>query len=354
MIRRWALFAVIITLFVCGAAFSKATSSDDDECELNVQIINKAKLSPERLADAIYAKAVLTDNLKLIEQSAQLVPSDPVYVFQQISYGTLADLTYEMISNQDAEKRKQRETQSLLDKIYAIAPNYLPALYLDVVNKPTLEEKLAALEKIAEIDKDNARPYYLMAELKLGSYTKGRRPTVESGNTACPLTKDELKDVLDLIRKGNARPALSLTLLRVPSADDIKVSIKGKVLPKEAVESFLATNTNVFYEYGLAPTSNVFARQICRQIRWESKQLSLKGRKDEALDFIGAGHAFADKVAAEKPYRMITFLVGSTMHSILRKAESDILDASADKDRIAELIAPTARHAPRESTTAGT
>ncbi|MEN6372460.1 MAG: hypothetical protein ABFD64_10665 [Armatimonadota bacterium] len=351
MIEQQVLFAVLITLFACGAAFSKATSSDDDEHELNVQIINKAKLSPERLADAINAKAVLTNNPKLLAQSAKLVPTDPVYIFQPCLWKIdtdLGDLAQEAPSStdceklmQDVEKRKQGEVakaRKLLDKVYLVSPNYLPALYLDALNKPTLEEKLAALEKIAEIDKDNAKPYYNMAELKFGSLTRGKRTTEESSNYAFPLTTDELKDVLDLIRKGNAEPALITTLLRVPSVENIKVSIKGKVLPKEAVESMLMININedeVFRD--VSQINNAIARQISRQISWEAKQLALKDRKDEALDLIDVGHAFADNVAAEKPYRGMPFLVGSGMHSILRKAESDILDASADKDRLAKL-----------------
>ena len=286
---------------------------------MKVEIVNKAKLPPDRLADALFAKSELMLKSESLREAARLVPNDPVYWYQQAS-----------------------SNRKLLERALAVDPNYLPAIYRYALTKPTHEQQMQALEDIAKIDMDNAKPYYIMALLKFGWIREGRLPTKESQYTAFAMTGEEWDSVTELIKQGNARPVLRATTARIPSVSDIRVSTGGKVWPDAAVQSNLETTLNEMNlgDLDVMPwtiTFNAVSRQLLRDAAQRAREFYWKGERDKALETLDTAYRFCDKFASCEPHRVIPILVAHAMRSIAEHAEVQIQQVPANRARLLEL-----------------
>ncbi|MDO8682458.1 MAG: hypothetical protein Q7N50_03130 [Armatimonadota bacterium] len=336
---------IILALFI-GVLFITNSFEQQDETErgipvdalesqsykIKIHIINEKSLSPQRLADALYAKASLLDDDDLISQAAKLDPNDPVYLYRQTFSGSGILRLFAM----GEEKNDQRpNTRLLLKKCIAIDPNYLPARYAIALQELDYDQAKQELEKIAEIDKSNAKPYYVMAFLRYRLITRGNKVIPESDGCAFSLSKSEWAEVLELLKQGNSRPELRATQARLPSSRDIRVVTDGNIWPKAAVDSYMYLYLNDILSGGLEEMPCGFptgaqARQIARQAMWEAKKAYKNGNRAEGMEMLSVVHDFADKYASSKPNRFIPFLVASAVHNILWKTQEDILQSAGD------------------------
>lgn len=309
--------------------------------------------------EAVYAKAVITDNWSLLNGIQEYL-NKPVYWYCLSKGGmnehvgnalldAFTDETSNIITAKEMGKireGRQKYADSKAERLnhaLKLDPNYLPALYRCAIQMPTLDEQLQELERIAEIDNYNAKPYYMMAILKFNSIVKGRKVTEESDLNAFPMSDEEWKSVSDLIAKGNTRPEYSATLVEVPSTRDIKVSTGGNVWPDAAVRNVLCLSINEMLPSLVldgAPVSmsvSAVSRQFARQACWKALELNRKGRKTEALETLQVMYGYSDKYAASTPNRMIQFLNAASVRSITRHAEIVVQQNPANRERLLEL-----------------
>lgn len=124
----------------------------------------------------------MNDN-KLLAQAAHTAPNDTLYVYMLACSKVRANFL-----SQDDDYTAVRP---LLERALEIDPNYLPALYAYAMTKPAHAQQMDALNHLAEIDSNNALPYYLMAFEEYETITKDRKVTKASNFDACDLTQAE-------------------------------------------------------------------------------------------------------------------------------------------------------------------
>lgn len=329
-----AVLGAVILIATLTPAFSTAGAVEDESLNINVEIVNKAKLPPERLADALYAKAVLTDKRELLREAAKLNPKDPVYLYRLVP----------LLSGDEIPQEAMKKARKALDQVLAVDPNYLPALYRQAKLQPTPDEQIKALELIAGIDKDNAKPYYLMAVVRYRAINKGRRIAPESGDIAFSMTAQEWASVEDFIKLGNNRPLLRSTAARVPSVEDIRVAVNGKIMPGSMVEPLIqmvlvGDMTASFEDWpgGLGFEVNASMRQLARQAKWEAEIDAKAGRIDDAIDTLEAIRTASKKWAASPPHWIMVFLTAKALHNISVETEIGILKDTDQKAKLEEL-----------------
>jgi hypothetical protein len=347
---------LLTTLILLSAMISAplAQAAQHLSYETRVDIINKNALSPERLADALYARFALNLDTKALRMAARVNPAEPVYWYRlATASGSLVGTPFgesEALENAafpgyweslSASQRKRaerllRERRSLLEFALAADPNYLPALYTYAVSKPTYEQRMAALDKTAAADTQNAKPYYLMALLRYDHLSNGRKWLAKE--QAYQLSQQEWAPVVDLIRKGNARAAFRATHGRLPSMADVRVSTNDNPWPAAAAASIAQTMMNDLWSGGIAEAPGSFqfsprARQLVRQTAWQAKVMAKQGKRAEALEMLQVMHSFGDKMAVSEPYRVISLTIGMAMRSMAFFAEKQILTTPADKPR---------------------
>lgn len=334
VIRRFILLMVLVLTAVAACVYAS------EPYEFKVQIVNKAKLPPKRLADAIYAKSVLTQNKDLLRECARIDPSDPTCYYLQANYDR--EWMVQWLENFDGKELQEKEkealrdfkrSQSFLEKALTADPNYLPALYKYAVNKPTVEQRMQSLERIALIDKDNGWAYYQMALVQYGVIFTGRNATKESNMEAFPMSDEEWNSIAELLEKANSRPVFAPPVERIPSVQDVRVTLNEKALPKAALESLLTLSQGDFIRFPF----NARNRQIARQAAWHARFLNRQGRKDAATEVLKVAQEFSDTVSRTQPYDIITLLVGRAMKSVANHAEKQILQVPPDRDRLLEL-----------------
>jgi hypothetical protein len=329
------------TVFAASIAPKASTKSvKKDPYELQISIINKAKLPPKRLAEALYAKCNFSWTMwdsNLMQNAAALNPNDPVYSYQLYTDGILSGIfpPDAFVASRKTWYQRQRKG---LDALLTKHPDYLPALYLRVFKLSSLDEKIKELERIAQLDKDNAKPYYIMATQSYNAFKVGRTFTEETKHQAYPLSDAEWNVIAQYLQQGNEQPELRATLARTPSAQDIKVAINGKQWPQVAVECQTSYNLN---KQGFAlddsfPT-NTELLQIVRQAYWKAEEYSKQGRSADALEVIKITEEFTKKFASSEPRRLLIFLIAHSMMSNCQTGEKEILQALNDKEGLQEL-----------------
>ncbi len=192
-------------------------------------------------------------------------------------------------------------------------------------------------EHIAKLDRDNAKPYYIMALLQAQEVTRGKQFGKKwlVKEQACLLTNSEWQPVLDLIRKGNKRRAFSATSARLPILSDVRVSVNGKPCPVSSVQSYLGSwlnNLGGLAEWPGSFTAAARARQLARQTHWQARQSKKHGKDSEAREMVQALQSFADRYATSKPRRITSFMVGAGIKAMAFAAESQILTASPNSE----------------------
>ena len=218
----------LLALIFAAAAAANCTPEENEECyEITVQIVDKARLPKERLAEAIAAKAILVDSKKFLLEAAGMMPEDPLYPFllaqRKVSYREgdgepVLPRPPPALSGPPSWVRDYSHARPFLEHCLQLDSSYLPAQYAYAMRKPTYELRMKALERVARLDPDNARPYYLMAYETWTKVSEGRRILEESGNNAFDVTQAEWKTVSELIAMGNERRALDWQHERIPSA----------------------------------------------------------------------------------------------------------------------------------------
>lgn len=309
---------LFVAISMLGLLIPMQVSSkpSDDDYQVDVKILNKAKLPKKELADAILAKALLMWQPKLIKTAAELVPTDPTYVYYQIS----PDGDPEYGSDHVAADAK------LLKQALKLDPNYLPALYQSAMLKPSVDEQLKDLEHIADIDKDNAKPYYLMAVLLYRHLTDGKEPIPESDGMAKPISEQDWSRIIGYIKQGNSRPSLRATKARIPALNSIEVYSSNKKWPRKAVESTFVMMNEYTWDRGFADypfdlVSCMIVRQLTVQSHWHSRHLNTQGNRAAALDELATIHGFGDKIAATEPFKMTFLQTGAAINRIAWDAE---------------------------------
>lgn len=341
-------------LFALPALQSSAEGGN--QYQTRVEILNKASLSPEKLADALYVKASLdgSDKAALLRQAARLNPSDPVYYYRMYPQGLdamamdMAQIPGVLLA--DSKEREQVEAESrkawrvarlALEKSLAVDPNYLPSLYAYAMTKPTYEQKMQGLQRIASVCPDNAEPYYVMADLACREATKDKKGAgKESDYTAFDMTDAQWNGVLDLLRKGNSCPVLRITMARAPSVRDVRVTTCGKAWPEAATTNLLWM---AMIDLGPSPfpcvpgTTNAAVRQIARQASWEARKAYWRGDRHKALEMIHVVREFTTRMTTSQPYGLVRLLTGRCASSIVTSAEVQILQIPPDRTRLLQM-----------------
>jgi hypothetical protein len=340
--------AVMALLLALPAWHANAAAQQAKPYPVQVTIANQSTLSPAALADALYAKAFLTGDPASLKQAAKLDPADPVYAYRlalwapprgQVRVGEqLEAAAMGRGGGSEADAKTLRQRRALLAQAIKADPGYLPALYLYAVTKQTHQQRMEALEKIAAIDKDNAKPYYVMALLEADRLTKGKQPIKDSTPTAYPISSAEWASVLDLLRKGNDRAKLMATPARAPRVEGITVSTQSHPWPGESVKKYTEFITTDSAASGFADTPSSYrigllALQIARQTSYEAQQLAKAGKQDDAMKALQTIQEFADKYMRAEPLRIRTLFGGADMKSVGYAGESLIIDKTADQAR---------------------
>ena len=292
-----------------------------------VEIVRESELPPERLADALAAKGLLDGNAELLRKAAQLATGDPMYWYR------VARLRAWKSEGQAFDDRARR----LLERSLAIDSDYLPALYSYAISKPTHELQMQALARIATLDRDNAKPYYLMAIEEFQAISEDRGMAAESDGMAYDFSDPEWDRVLSLVSKGNERPAFLATMARVPSVRDIELKAEGETFSAKRHMFVLQDAVEASSDIESAPLAIIFgtwARALARQAYWQAKRAFKSGKTDAALDSLGAVRQFAAKYACSQPRRAVSFLTAKAVRRIVTLQELDILQQTGDADRI--------------------
>lgn len=299
----------------------------------DVRIVNKAKLPPDRLADALAAKALLTNfDPKLLRSAAELAPRDARY-------------WYFLAITQDIFHEKNPGVYRLrLERALAADPSYIPALYAYVLSKPNHDQRMQGLKRLAALDADNAKPYYLMA---LESYqeTTRDRSIVNRDLGAYPISRAEWQAVIGFIREGNQRSAFHADEVRLPFTADLRVRLSGKVLPQADLDTGILVEVDALRSGGQladAPLSFSAAarfRQLARQAHWEAGQAYRQGRSAEGLDMLEVVKTFGAKYAASEPHSLLHMSVGCAIRFIADDEQAAILKATGNESAARALQA---------------
>jgi hypothetical protein len=318
-------------LLIAALAFGSA-----GQCQTglaHVRIVNKAKLPPERLADALAAKALLTNfDPKLLRSAAEVSPRDPRYWY----FSAITRDSYVLETRGYAASEKAKPAyRALLERALTVDPSFLPALYAYVVSQPTHKQRMQGLEKVAALDPDNAKPYYLMALELYQETTKGRTIIRSSGFQPYPLSHQEWQSVLDLIRQGNQQPSFHANAVRLPSATDLRIRVSGKAVPPadSEIAILVAVDACRNTDFADAPcdfSTAAYSRQLARQADWEARQAYKQGRLAEALDMLEVIRAFGVKYAVSEPRGLVQLSVGCAIRLIADYEQAAILKAAGD------------------------
>lgn len=317
--RRCALMVVVFAVAVVLAGASACPARNAD----GISIVNKTCLPTDRLADAIAAKGVLTGNLKLLREAALVAPKEP-------KYWLLAGLF------QDPVHFSNKVYRMRLERSLSIDPNYLPALYAYVASKPTYAQRMLGLHRLAALDPDNAKPYYMMA-IELYLHTTENRPIVDRNLGAYKVSHDEWQAVVDLIREGNSRARFNAVLVDAPSGRDLSVRMRNHGISAEDVDAGI---TDYIEDYGLSEDTGFFplsfpcaARcpQIARQAGFEARHAYRQGESKEAMDTLDVMKMFAFRYAASEPRKLVQVSIGCAIRFIADAAEADILKAMGNE-----------------------
>lgn len=299
---------------------------------LMVLIKDEDNLSSVRLAEALAAKAHLLQRWSILLKAAELNANNPMYWYILLSRAQL-NSTINHGSSPDQRRYAEQcrcDIPRLKEMLYKADPNYLPALYRQG------KKANAYWEKIAEIDKDNAFPYYIMACNSAGVFF---------GASAFDLDLRSEYDwtmILKLISQGNARQYLIDSYTAPPSSDDIEVTTNGTAWPKNAVDCILLSamvglvKTRVGYDmYGLIGFSDFV--KLAAQVRQRIVGLNQLGRRDDALEAVNAIRCLGEKCALSQPRLISSFLIGSSIVAIARSAEAAVLWDASHKERLVAL-----------------
>ena len=336
-----ALFLSVVLLFaagstaVCGESNSSAEDNTDDYSgeyyDIECKIVDKAKLPPEKLADAIAAKGLITDRAKLLEKAASTMPDDPRYPY------LLAVTNIPVMVDSD---QCNAEYRAHLERALAADPDYLPALYAYATTKPTHEQRMQALLDLAERDQENAKPYYVMAVEEYKHLVQDRKTLAETDREAIRMDSEEWQKVLQYIRKGNERSVFSARMVCAPSVDDIAVATGGKTWPRETARKVVSAGI-IADQSAAGPDGAPFAfafsavaRELALQAKWEAKKAAENGNTDDALDMLHTIRAFADRYAHAEPEQMIPFLVAKAVRDITGEQEEKIARDVGDDERV--------------------
>jgi hypothetical protein len=294
-----------------------------------VEIINESKLPAGRLAEAKAAEGLLRWDCALLRKAALLAPKDPVYWYWA------AHVTY--ILTPDTPFVRSRP---LLRRSLAADPTYLPALYAYAASEPKPQQRVSALERVARLDAHNAAPYYLMAFALADKTLQGR--VIDKNHGVCVMSDAEWSAVLDLVKKGNAQPALRAALGRQPSCRDIALWVGKKRLSQGQIEDYVMS-TEEGTMGALTPSDPMGwdgasqARQLCRQGSWQARKARLAGRIDAARETIRELLDFARKCTASEPLRVMPFLDGTAMRAIAAKEAEEFCRQTGDRKWLACL-----------------
>lgn len=309
----------------------------------NVRIVNESALPPERLADALATKALLTDfDPKLLRRAAELAPRDPLYWYlsaaTHYSYvlGTRGYVPFEKI---------RPAYRALLERALAVDPNYIPALYAYVLTKATYGQRMEGLQRLASLDSDNAKPYYLMA---VESYREASKTCRwNCGTQSYTMSREKWQSVLDLIRQGNQRSVFRADALRLLSTADVRARAGSKALSRaDLATAIVLVVGNLRSDHGDAPLSfgtSPLLRQLAHQVHWEAGQAYKQGRRADALDMLSVVKELGAKYAASEPRGVLQLAAGSTVWLIAAFKEEDIYEAAGDKAALRSLAAETAK-----------
>ena len=343
------LLLILLISSICLSSADCSQIKNKNRYVTEVKIINKANLPPERLADAIAAKALLSsqNSDKLLRQAAAITPKDPLYWYLLAeNYNSLyRSLDFPESGASKLIKSTTERSRQLLEQSLAIDPNYLPALYAYAASKPTHNLKMQALGKIADLDTDNAKAYYMMAIEQYCALTKDRHITKESDSTAFDMTDSEWASVIDLIHKGNERPILHAVGGRLPSTRDISITTGGKRWPDAAVQSILKLSIWTYYSgtanapvgTGMDMSSNAISRQIARQAAWQAKLMTERGTATDAIQMLEDIRGYAYKFSALEPNDMDAFLVGDAIRALAGEELSILFKQTGDKEQLNQL-----------------
>ncbi len=361
----WVVVAVSLLVVPVGAAWAQSTpganAASAKPYTPKFEIVNEKALSPAQLADALYAKALIMNDVRPLKEAAKLDPSDPVYAYAVAvwtprgsdrtapEYLETVALNPEKFTSDKTSDQLQKDRAALQERRQWLAasiaadPNYLPALYLYAVTKPTHEQRLRALEHIASLDKDNAKPYYIMALIQFDKVVRGKKVIEESKMGAYPVTQAEWMSVLNYLKIGNARKVFQATPCRAPSVSNLKVytdgqapNQSGQAWPSDSVKNYLQFMVDDVMPGGFsgAPSSFAlppFVTQIARQTMWQARELKKANKVQEALDMLQIIQDFGSKYVVAQPYRVRTLNCGATIKSIAYTSESETLEGSKDK-----------------------
>lgn len=302
-------------------------------CSSAYEIVNKAALSREQLAEAVAAKGVLIGYPSLIREATRLRPRDARYHYLfAVSRSQVDTMTAR------TEMRKALENALLVD------PNYLPALYLYAAGKPTHEQRMAALERLASLDASNARPYYALALEQYETVAASRDAvTLESGIRVAVMSEEEWKPILDYLRKGNKRARLTFAQPRVPSTRDIRVCTGGKAWsPRVLADTEITileamqgmSETSPWRSgFGFGARASRLAGEACWQVRTASGD-----RLDDALEALAVVERFGEICAASEPRRQAAFSVGAWIKNLALRAESPLVSSGEKAESISQAV----------------
>ena len=317
--RRIASSALAVTagMLLCFAAACQAMSSD------GISIVNKASLPADRLANAVAAKGILTGDTNLLREAALAAPKNPKYWLLTALFA-------------DPLRPSQRLYRARLERSLSIDPTYLPALYAYVASKPTYEQRMRGLRRIAELDSSNGKPYYMMAiELYLHT-TEGRR-ILDRNLEAHEISRDEWRAVVELIREGNSHERFDASLPEPPSGQDLSVRMCGSKLKAADVDAGIADvlrSMCIGDDGGFLPLgfpAAAMSRQIARQADFEARQAYRRGQSAEALDMLRVIKTFALRYASSEPRDSLQISIGCAIRLIADAAEADVLKAMGNR-----------------------
>jgi hypothetical protein len=340
MNRHWIrllLLAAAAPLAVIGQCAAQGVT--------HVRIVDEANLPPERLADALAAKAMLdTWDPRMLRRAAQLAPRDPLYWYLSAitrpSYLTVTSGRFV------PPAKTQPACRRLLERSLAVDPSYLPALYAYVMTKPTYEQRMQGLHRLSILDSDNAKPYYLMA---IECYEEAGKTCASNCDAqSYVMSREKWQTVIDLIREGNKRPAFHADVVRVPSTADLRARARGKALSPAELGWSILQITDAFRrcaDCADAPVSIVTSpglRQLAHQVRWEAGQAYKQDRQAEALDMLDVIKELGSKYAASEPRGLGQLCTGSTIRVMADDKQADILRAAGDEASLRRLAMETA------------
>ena len=311
----------------------------------SVTIVNKAKLPPDRLAEAIAAKAFVTDNRSLLRSATDACPNDAKYWYMtargQLPSWFVSDGDISAPSVTVALARGR----ALLERSLKCDPHYLPALYAYATSEPMHDQRIKALRSLAALDSDNAEPCYLLAIEEFRDITRGRKITEVSDHEAFQMSQSEWQTVSDLIEQGNNRPCFEWRTAATPNTTDLVISVHGKKWPAAAVKSYAELYSTICggsADAALDPhgmcTGSIW-RQLARQANWAAKEASKNGDNAKALHYTSVMMNLGYRYAACKPERMMPLLMGRAIWGISKSGAVDTLAKTKDDAGLRKLEA---------------